>query len=213
MKPATNVTMTTPPLSSAARRMSSGTLRFTSQSARAEECEKITGAFETRSASSIVPSDTCDKSTSMPSLFISSTTCSPNGVRPPCSGGCACESAQLEVHVVRQRHVAHAEVVVRAQRAERVLDRVTAFHAEERSDLAGLVGGADVGHRGRELQAIRILRDDPPRDIDLFELRARESALELAGDVHGPELRTDATVSQTREVRLRPVSACAGRMP
>ena len=75
--------------------MSSGTLRGTSQIARAEECEKITGACDTRSASSIVPSEVCDRSTSMPSLFISSTTCSPNGVRPPCTGGSACESAQL----------------------------------------------------------------------------------------------------------------------
>ena len=75
--------------------MSSGTLRGTSQIARADECEKITGACDTRSASSIVPSDVCDRSTSIPSLFISSTTCSPNGVRPPCTGGSACESAQL----------------------------------------------------------------------------------------------------------------------
>jgi hypothetical protein len=40
----------------------------------AEECEKIIGALLVASASSIVGTDTCDKSTIMPSLFISATT-------------------------------------------------------------------------------------------------------------------------------------------
>ncbi len=62
--------------------------------------------------------------------------------------------------------------------------------------------GANVGHGGRELQAVRIARDDPPRDVDLFELRAREAAADLAGNVHGPELRADAAELQPREVGL-----------
>ena len=37
--------------------MSSGTLRGTSVSARADECEKITGACDTRSAAAIVAGD------------------------------------------------------------------------------------------------------------------------------------------------------------
>ena len=149
----------------------------------------------------------------MPSLFISSTTCSPNGVRPPCSGGSACESAQSSVHVVSQRHVAHAEIVVGAQRAERVLDRVSAFHAQQRSDASGAMRGADVGHGGRELQAVGIARDHPPRDVDLLELRAREAAGRSR-----PECTRTRTARRRRRASAargrsdRP-SACAGRTP
>ena len=52
----------------------SGTLRELLQSACADECEKITGARLIRSASNIVGTDTWDKSTIMPSRFISRTT-------------------------------------------------------------------------------------------------------------------------------------------
>lgn len=52
----------------------SGTLRELLQSACADECEKITGARLMRSASNIVGTDTWDKSTIMPSRFISRTT-------------------------------------------------------------------------------------------------------------------------------------------
>ena len=46
--------MTTPPFAGSLRRTASGTLRGTSVRARAEEWEKITGASDTRSASSMV---------------------------------------------------------------------------------------------------------------------------------------------------------------
>lgn len=52
----------------------SGTLRELLHSACADECEKITGARLMRSASNIVGTDTWDKSTIMPSRFISRTT-------------------------------------------------------------------------------------------------------------------------------------------
>jgi len=52
----------------------SGTLRELLQSACAEECEKMTGARLIRRASSIVGTDTWDRSTIMPSRFISRTT-------------------------------------------------------------------------------------------------------------------------------------------
>ena len=68
----------------------------------------------------------------MPSRFISRTTSRPNGVSPPCFGAVERRVGPVERDVVRQRHVARAEVVVRAQRAERVLDRVAALHAEQR---------------------------------------------------------------------------------
>ena len=76
----TNVTMQTPPLSASRASTSSGTLRGVSQTARAELCEKITGAAATSSASRIVSWDTCGRSTSMPIRCISRTT-SPRGAR------------------------------------------------------------------------------------------------------------------------------------
>jgi hypothetical protein len=57
----------------------------------------MTGASETRSASSIVSSETCERSTSMPSRFISRTTSSPKRVRPPWRGASVAESAQSMV--------------------------------------------------------------------------------------------------------------------
>src|SRR3954469_14065664 len=53
-KAGTNVTMTTPPFCRSAVRMLSGTSRGLSTTARAEEWEKITGAFDTRSAAAMV---------------------------------------------------------------------------------------------------------------------------------------------------------------
>ena len=73
--------------SAAARGSSRARCAARSTSARADECEKITGASVTSSASLIVAGDTCERSTSMPSRFISRTTSSPNGVRPPCFAG------------------------------------------------------------------------------------------------------------------------------
>ena len=65
---------------------SSGTLRGWSATARAEECEKITGAFVAFSAAFMVSGETCDRSTIMPRAFISATTSSPNGVSPLARG-------------------------------------------------------------------------------------------------------------------------------
>ena len=92
-KPGTNVTMITPPFFGSICRMLSGTLRGWSFSARATECEKITGACDTRIASSIVSGETWLRSTSIPSQFISLTTSSPNGERPPNFGVSVAESA------------------------------------------------------------------------------------------------------------------------
>ena len=96
-KALTNVTITTPPFALSLPSTSSGTLRGWSHSARAEECEKITGASLTRSASSMVAGETCERSTSIPSRFISRTTSSPKGVRPPWRASSVAESAQSSV--------------------------------------------------------------------------------------------------------------------
>ncbi len=91
------MTITTPPLAVSRARIESGTLRWWLQTARADECEKITGARLTRSASLIVPSLTCERSTSMPSRFISPTTRSPNGASPPWRAVSSAASAQSSV--------------------------------------------------------------------------------------------------------------------
>ena len=87
------MTMTTPPFSGSRRNTSSGTLRGWSVTALADECEKMTGASVTSSASCMLPGDTCEMSTSMPSQFISRTTSRPNGESPPSSGSAQQESA------------------------------------------------------------------------------------------------------------------------
>ncbi len=95
MKYGTNVTMHTPSLPASVSSTSSGAFRGTSQTARADEWLKITGALVTRSACRIVSADTCDRSTSMPIRFISRTTCSPKSFSPPSTGSSVAESAQL----------------------------------------------------------------------------------------------------------------------
>src|SRR3989441_6308724 len=63
-------------------RIESGTSRAWPVSARAEECENMTGARVVWSASDIVASLTWERSTTIPSRFISCTTSRPNAERP-----------------------------------------------------------------------------------------------------------------------------------
>lgn len=86
--------MATPPLAASIRSTSSGMLRGWSQTARAEECEKITGATDVASASRMVVAATWERSTSIPTRFISRTTSRPNSDRPPTRGESVAESAQ-----------------------------------------------------------------------------------------------------------------------
>jgi len=92
-KDGTKVTMTTPPFSASRRRTSSGTLRGLAVTANAEEWEKMTGASDSSSAWCIVRGETWERSTSMPSRFISRITRRPNAVNPPCAGWSVAESA------------------------------------------------------------------------------------------------------------------------
>ena len=89
----TNVTMQSPLFSARRSSTSSGTLRGRSQTARAEECEKMTGASVASRASRIVSAETCERSTSIPSRFISRTTSRPNAESPPSTGSSVAESA------------------------------------------------------------------------------------------------------------------------
>ena len=87
-------TITTPPFLRMRASTASGTLRGLGVRASAVECEKITGASVTSSASFIVSADTCERSTSIPSRFISRTTSTPNFVSPSWRAGSVAESAQ-----------------------------------------------------------------------------------------------------------------------
>ena len=134
----TNVTITTPPFFGRRARIESGTLRGWSTSARAAEWEKMTGASLTSSAWLMTAGETWDRSTSIPSRFISRTTSRPNSVRPLMPGAVERRVGPVERDVVRERHVAGAERVVGPEDAERVLDGVAAFHAEQRGEPAAL---------------------------------------------------------------------------
>ena len=95
MKPGTKVTMTMPPLAAIWRSTASGTLRGWAVTACAEEWEKITGASDTRMASTMVSSDTWLRSTIMPRRFISLTTSSPKAFSPFHLGASVPLSAQV----------------------------------------------------------------------------------------------------------------------
>jgi len=60
-------------------------LRLTSASARAAECDAITGAFDNASACMFAAFEGCERSTMIPHLFISAITCLPISLRPLCS--------------------------------------------------------------------------------------------------------------------------------
>ena len=108
---------------------------------------------------------------------------------------------------VRERHVAAAEAVERAQRVERVLDGVTALDAHEDRDLALALGAADVGGRRGEQQVAGVTLDLPVRDVDeIHGAPQRTTALhrrllgQLALDVDGEELGRDPAGLHAREI-------------
>jgi hypothetical protein len=106
------------------------------------------------------------------------------------------------VVIVRERHVTHAEVVIGAERPERIFDRMTALRAQHAGDLARGLGGADVRSCRGERERVRVALDHAARDVDLLELRAREVLGRLARRVHGPEHGADAARAQARDVGL-----------
>ena len=200
----TKVTITTPPFAFIRASTASGTFRGWSHSARAEEWEKMTGASETRSASSIVSSETWERSTSIPSRFISRTTSSPKRGEAAVAGDVGRGVGPVQGLRVGEGHVAHAEVVVGAQRAERVLDHVAALHPEEGGDPLRLHGPLHlVGGRGQG-QAVGIAGDDAPGEVDLLELGAGEAAGELGRHVDRPELPAHPALAQPLEVGRAP---------
>ena len=59
-------------------------LRLWSASARAAECEAMTGARDSAIACRFACFDGCETSTMIPHLFISAITCRPSSLRPLC---------------------------------------------------------------------------------------------------------------------------------
>ena len=76
----------TPPVSATARSRSSGFSFRSSNSARAPECDRKTGAVERSQTCIAVTSPVCERSIAMPSRFMRRTASRPNDVRPPSPG-------------------------------------------------------------------------------------------------------------------------------
>ena len=162
--------------------------------ARAEECEKITGASATSRASCMVDGATCDRSTSMPIRCISRTTSRPKSVRPPALGLVGGRVRPAHVAVVGQRHVTDAERVQRAQHAQGRRDRVAALRAEQRGDLPGGEDPFHVGGAWSPARAApgrrRIIRCT--RSICSSTAVTAASPASVRGHVDRPELGADA---------------------
>ncbi len=185
--------------------------------AHAHSNEKTsTGAFDTRSASSIVASLTWLRSTSMPRRLSSSTTDSPNSVSPSCLGSSVAESAHSMVPGMRQREVTGAQCAIGAQHAEAAIDLATTFHADQRRNSPALVDAPDIragaGHRERLGIALRERLNE--RDLlecllDLFRPR------QIGRHPYGPELPADHALAQPGDIRvvgLGPVSQAAAQI-
>ena len=132
----TNVTMQTPPPAAIRSSTSSGTLRGLSVTARAELWLKITGASATSSAAAhrvggdVGQVDHHPDPVHLPD-HLAAELRQPAGHRSV--GG---RVGPRGVRVVGQRHVAHAELVQLAQRAERAVDRVAALRTHQRGHPA-----------------------------------------------------------------------------
>ena len=100
-----------------------------------------------------------------------------------------------------QRHVAAAERIHLAQHAQRAADRMAAFHPQQRSDPPRLPRPGDIVGAGRELQVLRIARDQPLHHVDLLERRLNRLRLaEIGRDEHRPKLRPDMALAQAVEI-------------
>jgi len=102
---------------------------------------------------------------------------------------------------VGERHVARAERVEHAQRAERVVDRVAALHADHRGDAAGLERALDVSGGVGNLEDRRPLLRHAMDHVDLLHRHARRFlAHHRRGRIHRPELPADAALPQARNI-------------
>ena len=194
-------------------------LRWWSVSARAEECEAITGRVAMASTSRTVSSATCEMSTIIPRRFISRTTSRPKSVRPPCTPGDGSEQSArgigpVGVLGVGQGHVAHALSVEFAQQREAVLDRIATLDAHQHREAALLDRAAHVAGAGRQHRALRMRRDLRLDRRDHVEGAPRRPAAlgrgladVVRGDVDREEGRIEAAAARAIEVEVGAVVA------
>ena len=117
------------------------------------------------------------------------------------AGGVQRRVGPVEGHVVGQGHVAGAQIVVGPKRAERVLDGVAAFHAQQGGDAAALEAALDVVGGQGQRQAVGVARDHPASDVELLQLHLGIPAvLDLARDVDRPELGPHLALGQPGQV-------------
>jgi hypothetical protein len=123
----------------------------------------------------------------------------------------------VERDVVRQGHVAHAQVVVGAA-ARRAIPRWRGRpRCEERGDRPRFRARSTSAAEKAGSSPLGIARDHLAGDVDLLELDLREApAGEVARDVHGPELPADAALLQPGKIRVaarRPPEVVGGDVP
>ncbi len=108
----------------------------------------------------------------------------------------------IEGDVVGERHVADAQVVVGPQRAERVLDGMPAFDAQQRGDPSVGYRLLDIVRSQGQLQ-LGIASDELPGDVDLLQLYTRVPAVGvLTRGVHRPELAAHTALPEARQIGL-----------
>jgi hypothetical protein len=109
---------------------------------------------------------------------------------------------QVVGRVVGQGQVARSQLVERAQRAERALQHVAALHPQQRRDASAAerIRHLVRGPAGRQVG--RMSGDHASRQVDLLQLHARQPRPRLPGDVDAPELTTDPAGAQAGEVGL-----------
>ena len=193
--------MQIPPLAGSRDSTSSGTLRGWSHSARALECEKMTGACAASRAAVIVAGATCDRSTSMPRRCISRTTSRPKAVSPPAAGSSVAESAHGTLRLwVSVRYRTPSWYSVRRTGSDEAMECPPSAPIRH-ATLPDGHGRLRRGGRPRELQRVGVAGDQLADQVNLLDgRRQRGVARQLGRDVHRPELAADPARPQPGQV-------------
>ena len=195
-----------PPFAGSRASTSSGMLRGWSQTAREEECEKITGAVEVSSASRMVFAATCERSTSMPLRFISRTTSWPKAVSPPTPGSSVAESAHAMLSLwVRVMYRTPSAYRARSVASELLMEwppSAPIRDAIRPSARAAFHIAAAVSAR---TQFRRVAGDQLVHEIDLLQCRA--DRLVARSDPHARKQTRTVPLPRLREAG---VDRCAG---
>ena len=104
---------------------------------------------------------------------------------------------------MRQRHVARAEAIHHAQRAEGVIDRVPTLHADERGNLSFAMDTLDIIRRERELKRLGITRAHAMDAVNLLNrCLHRFRAGNFCRHIDRPKLSAHTAGTQPRNVRV-----------